>query len=696
MHDTWTTWRKTSRKKGFSRFEYHTDATEFLHQSKYEDNLEELSVTQKRSLAGTTKGLAFTDRVNRRRTKMGSNLEDYMRGEKGYKIFYGLGGNDTLIIDEGELYGGSGNDRLTLEKGLAEGGDGNDIIRIIKSGTAFGDSGDDDIWIGESGVAYGGRGNDILRLPYNYGLGYGGPGRDTIINGRIQYGGPDDDHLIDDLGYIKQFGGSGNDRLEPGLGKGILYGGSGNDTLILPSEIKIPYLRHSLFYFIKPETHYYRLNWTKSDTLFEVNLQTWHWGNLFPEYLKKHGVNRDAPDGKETWNEPSLSRRFGINGYQSGFSANPRDSMEENLRPGRMYIAELSSIKADYHRATRDKKLPPEDLLTGYDAKHTKVERISDHYGLQTYFYVGRVKSKHVHYEHEKVNIGYTKLGHMYISERGAYLLQTNGDLYYFSKTGLRERGERPRPNDPSIFYATVIQLLATGGSIANVENVVGSTQGVSVTGTAQPNNIYLWGGKNEVHTGGGNDFVSASNGNGTNWIALGPGNDQALLGNGLNRVHGGPGTDTVSYLGRKKGLKLDLANRFKSEGEQLIEVEVIQGSPGNDTLWGDHGNNLFIVTNGTNTVDLRGGNDTVVAIGGSTSIRLRSGFNTVVLGDGKVQGSHEVYTGTHTDTIMLRPGSHLGHHRIHVHKRQVPPTGKWPVLVIRWGFLITGAATIR
>ncbi|WOG29810.1 calcium-binding protein [Endozoicomonas sp. 8E] len=684
---------KDFEKKGFSRFEYHTDATEFLHQSQYEDNLEELSVTQKRSLAGTTKGLAFTDRVNRRRTKMGSNLEDYMRGEKGYKIFYGLGGDDTLIIDEGELYGGSGNDRLTLEKGLAEGGDGNDVIRIIKSGTAFGDSGDDDIWIGESGVAYGGRGNDILRLPYNDGLGYGGPGRDTIINGRIQYGGPDDDYLIDDLGYIKQFGGSGNDRLEPGLGKGILYGGPGNDTLILPSEIKIPYLRHSLFYSIKPKTHYYRLNWTKSDTLFEVNLQTWHWGNLFPEYLKKHGVNRDAPDGKEIGDESSLSGRFGLDGYQSGFSANPRDGMEQNLRPGRMYIAELSSIKADYHRATRDKQLPSEYLLTGYDAKRTKVERISDHYGLQTYFYVGRVKSKHVHYEHEKINIGPTKLGHMYISERGAYLLQTHGDLYYFSKTGLRERGERPRPNDPSIFYATVIQLLATGGSIANVENVVGSTQGVSVTGTAQPNNIYLWGGKNEVHTGGGNDFVSASNGNGTNWIALGPGNDQALLGNGLNRVHGGPGTDTVSYLGRKKGLKLDLANRFKSEGEQLIEVEVIQGSPGNDVLWGDHGNNLFIVTNGTNTVDLRGGNDTVVAIGGSTSIRLRSGFNTVVLGDGKVQGSHEVYTGTHTDTIMLRPGSHLGHHRIHVHKCQVPPTGKWPVLVIRWGFFDHGCS---
>ena len=105
---------------------------------------------------------------------------------------FGLGGNDTLTLNEtngalpkANMFGGAGNDTIT-------GGSGNDLL--------FGQAGNDTL--------NGKGGTDLL---------FGGDGNDTLI------GGDGDDQM---------FGEAGDDRMiwNPGDDTDLMEGGAGNDT----------------------------------------------------------------------------------------------------------------------------------------------------------------------------------------------------------------------------------------------------------------------------------------------------------------------------------------------------------------------------------------------------------------------------------------------------------------------------------
>ncbi len=678
-------------KEGYRWFVLHQDATGWLDQDNYKEDLETVKKSFLRFLDGKgDKGLALRDLINERRTTRGSSLSDYMYGEKGFKIFYGLGGDDILIINEGELYGGTGNDRLILKKGVAKGGtgnddirieesgaahgdsgddvirivktgtgyggSGNDIIRIEKTGTAHGGSGNDVIWIGRSGKAYGGYGDDTLYLSKIGGIGYGGPGNDQIYYGKFQYGDAGDDRLIDQLGTVEQHGGTGNDRLSPGLGYARLFGGPGEDTVILPS-LSLPVFRqesvgnlttqysigrYSISRFNDQSfkttdlTLHYRHGYSKP--LLWADLKNENWLNRFYRYLIFQGLNRDHPDSQET-------------GKKSVF-----DVFRVKL------AGQLSVTKALMTHVTPD-------------ASHTGVSRISDIYRDQLYFYLGKGR-----YGSGREEV------HLYFSREGVFVMKADRSLLFFEKGSLLRASES---NKAIEFFATLVDCLMTGGRVQGMENLVGSEDGSEVYGTDQRDNIYLRGDENSnniVNARGGDDFVYASNG--TDVIKLGAGNDRAVL-TDQNAVHGGPGTDTISYAVRKENLWLDMTNRDPSSGEVVTGVEVIQDSPHDDKIKGNHENTVFMTTGGTNILDAGAGNDTVITDGGKTSIWLRSGFNTVILGD----GHHKVYTGIHADSIRVS-GNNLGNHKFYGHKPQQPSTGKWPVLAIRWERF--GAGCIR
>ncbi|WP_422452366.1 calcium-binding protein [Endozoicomonas sp. ALC066] len=678
-------------KEGYRWFVLHQDATGWLDQDNYKEDLETVKKSFLRFLDGKgDKGLALRDLINERRTARGSSLSDYMYGEKGFKIFYGLGGDDILIINEGELYGGAGNDRLILKKGVAKGGTGNDDIRIEESGAAYGDSGDDVIrivktgtgyggsgndiiriektgtgqggsgndviWIGRSGKAYGGYGDDTLYLSKIDGIGFGGPGNDQIYYGKFQYGDAGDDRLIDQLGTVEQHGGTGNDRLSPGLGYARLFGGPGEDTVILPS-LSLPVFRqesvgnlttqysigrYSISRFNDQSfkttdlTLHYRHGYSKP--LLWADLKNENWLNRFYRYLIFQGLNRDHPDSQET-------------GKKSVF-----DVFRVKL------AGQLSVTKALMTHVTPD-------------ASHTGVSRISDIYRDQLYFYLGKGR-----YGSGREEV------HLYFSREGVFVMKADRSLLFFEKGSLLRASES---NKAIEFFATLVDCLMTGGRVQGMENLVGSEDGSEVYGTDQRDNIYLRGDENSnniVNARGGDDFVYASNG--TDVIKLGAGNDRAVL-TDQNAVHGGPGTDTISYAVRKENLWLDMTNRDPSSGEVVTGVEVIQDSPHDDKIKGNHENTVFMTTGGTNILDAGAGNDTVITDGGKTSIWLRSGFNTVILGD----GHHKVYTGIHADSIRVS-GNNLGNHKFYGHKPQQPSTGKWPVLAIRWERF--GAGCIR
>ncbi|WP_422413089.1 calcium-binding protein [Endozoicomonas sp. ALB122] len=672
-------------KAGYRRFMLFDDASNYLDQSKYDENLETLRFSTMWFLLDDfdkDKWYAIVDRQNVRRSGSGTYLSDYIEGRKGYKRFFGLGGNDTLITDLGELYGGPGNDLLIVKKGRAAGGSGNDIIRVEESGEAYGDSGDDDIrieksgkaygdsgndiirieksgtgyggsgndviWIGHTGKAYGGYGDDTLYLSKIGGIGYGGPGNDQIYFGKSQYGDSGDDQLIDKLGAVYQHGGTGNDRLSPGLGYAHLFGGPGNDTLVLPRfsfsvVSQMPKGNLTAQYTIGRNT--FRIDGHPSGPIHDtrryahgyskpllwVNLKNRVWGNRFSDYLEFQKLKRTHPDGEEKETDKSF---FGVFGVGPGGQSSVTKALMEQVTPF---------------------------------AGHLGVSRISDIYGTGSYFYLGKVQ-----YGSAREQV------HLYFSLKGVFVMKTDRSLLFFKENSLLEAS---KTNKAVKFFATLLDSLVTGGSVDGMEHLLGSEDGSEVYGTEQRDNIYLRGDKNSnniVNTRGGDDFVYASNG--TDTIKLGEGNDRAVLSD-QNKVDGGPGTDTISYVVRKKDLWLDMTNRDRSKGEVVTGVEVIQDSPHNDKIKGNSENTVFMATGGTNTLDVGAGNDTVITQGGKTSIWLRIGFNSVILGDGQ----HEVYTGIHADSIRVS-GNNLVNQKFYVHKPQEPSTGKWPVLVIRWG----------
>ncbi len=166
-------------------------------------------------------------------TIKGDDLEpgNLLMGLEGDDLIHGWGENDTVDGGDGNdtLYGDGGND-------IVSGGSGNDKI--------YGYTGDDTL-SGGSGNDYlsGSTGDDIILGDDGHDSLYGGDGDDYLDGGNDNdtlYGNDDDDQLLGGSGNDRLdggdgndnlAGGSGNDYLEGGYGDDQLLGGSGNDTL---------------------------------------------------------------------------------------------------------------------------------------------------------------------------------------------------------------------------------------------------------------------------------------------------------------------------------------------------------------------------------------------------------------------------------------------------------------------------------
>lgn len=131
----------------------------------------------------------------------------------------------------------------------------------------------------------------------------------------------------------------------------------------------------------------------------------------------------------------------------------------------------------------------------------------------------------------------------------------------------------------------------ATGDSLTQIENVIGTDYNDHLTGDSQAN--YLEGGY-------GNDILVGADG------------DDVLLGGaGADTIDGGSGWDTVSYADSASGVEINLATgtgRYgHAEGDTLTNIEHVIGSPFDDT---------FIVSNSTSTFEAGAGYDNIVLPG--------------------------------------------------------------------------------
>jgi Ca2+-binding RTX toxin-like protein len=104
-----------------------------------------------------------------------------------------------------------------------------------------------------------------------------------------------------------------------------------------------------------------------------------------------------------------------------------------------------------------------------------------------------------------------------------------------------------------------------------------------------------------------------------------GNGNDFIIGGKGADAIDGGSGEDTLSYLGSKNGVSVDLSKETGSGGDAaddtIQHIENILGSSANDRLIGDGGHNTLYGGAGNDVIAGGGGADLLVGGAGDDSI---------------------------------------------------------------------------
>ena len=179
------------------------------------------------------------------------------------------------------------------------------------------------------------------------------------------------------------------------------------------------------------------------------------------------------------------------------------------------------------------------------------------------------------------------------------------------------------------------------GGTVINVENVVGSSHNDTLTGDGNANMIDGGAGADVINGLAGNDILNGNggsdtiNGGGDNdVIDGGNGNDILNGNNGQDNIQGGSGDDTISG-----GNDDDILNGGDDD-------DVINGNAGNDTLNGNAGNDMLDGGAGTDTVNGNADDDLIVL----TSLDTINGGG----GDDTLQGNN-------TDTTWVVSGTNSG-----------------------------------
>lgn len=148
----------------------------------------------------------------------------------------------------------------------------------------------------------------------------------------------------------------------------------------------------------------------------------------------------------------------------------------------------------------------------------------------------------------------------------------------------------------------------ATGDTLTSIENVVGSPQSDTVSGSAIDN---------VISTGDGNDTVAAGSGNDT--VSTGAGSDIIVGGNGagIDQYDGGLGIDTIRYSSAQADITVNLSagSAYATSGndaanigtDTITGIENVVAGPFNDTMVGTSSNNAFDGGSGTDIVVFAG-----------------------------------------------------------------------------------------
>ncbi|WP_371113328.1 hypothetical protein [Nocardioides sp. YR527] len=224
---------------------------------------------------------------------------------------------------------------------------------------------------------------------------------------------------------------------------------------------------------------------------------------------------------------------------------------------------------------------------------------------------------------------------------------------------------------------ASTTKVIGGGGTdtLADIENLTGSSYPDTLTGDATDN---------VLNGGDGNDVVSG--GVGANVVSGGAGNDTVVSGPDDEHLACSTGTDTVSYAGAVSAIRFtatdphtaynvtggggndrvfDCENVTGSNyGDTIIGTgvdNVLTGGGGNDTLNGGAGSDTVSGGDGNDTLYGSAGNDRVLGGAGNDSLRGNADNDTVDGGGGTDTVSYDYAAGRVTASMTRATGSGVG-----------------------------------
>ncbi|MCQ0988718.1 beta strand repeat-containing protein [Jiella marina] len=177
----------------------------------------------------------------------------------------------------------------------------------------------------------------------------------------------------------------------------------------------------------------------------------------------------------------------------------------------------------------------------------------------------------------------------------------------------------------------------AAGDTLANIENLTGSSFFDTLIGNGEANILRGENGFDALRGFGGNDELFGGNGNDN---LMGDGGDDLLVGGaGGDVLDGGADIDTASYADSDAGVTIDLrggtASGGHAQGDTLTGIENLTGSSFFDTLSGDNGVNVLSGGNGFDTLRGFAGDDTLLGGNGNDTLFGDVGFDTLTGGAG-------------------------------------------------------------
>lgn len=564
-------------------------------------------------------------------TITGSSVANVLLGGDGDDTLRGFGATGVDIID-----GGLGNDTVSFDYIAANGVNVNfttlDVngyytvydrvsaaaISQVKGVETFHGSGLVDTVTGDNNanIIYGFAGNDVINSGSGADTVYGGANDDTLN------GGDNDDSVYGETGLDTISGGLGNDMLYGGDDNDTINGDGGNDTLDGGNGTDIANyynqagITGSLTIDLRTPGNLFIAHGAETDTLLNIERIV---GSQFADTFHGSAGNDHYTENAGSTSNDLVYASLGADTFDVGGGTDTINYVNATTGVTVSLIATSGSgwgtqTLTAFENVTGSDHA---DTLTGNDSANIILG------GLGNDIIATRLANDTVDGEGGTDTVTYSWLT--------TATVVTNLNIL-----------------DGSGYFT--ITVGAKADLARNVENITGGSMNDSITGDVNAN---------VIDGGGGNDTINSGSGNDT--VLGGAGTDTLSGGNGNDIIDGGADTDTVNYgtqagataisfnLSTVVGGYSDVTISGLAETDRIVNVEIIYGTAGIDTMTGNASANTFYGGGNNDIISGGAGNDSLHGEDGNDTINGDDNDDTLSGGN----GNDTINGGNNNDTLF-------------------------------------------